>query len=361
METSALEKTGGRSLLISFVVIAYNEEHHIGHCLEAIEAQEGLAKHEVIVVDDGSTDATADLVREMQVRNDALRLIEQANRGRGAARAVGVKASVGEFIAMVDADICLPRTWLATCLSNIEGYDVVGGTAVPDGDVTYLFNAFRLTAVKAPATTTITGNNGLYRCRVFEHVTFDEQLREGEDIDINHKLVARGYRLACLPGLQVEHRENKSLSRSIAWLYQSGRGATRQFFRYRQIRLPDIAFGGALAVLAASRLARSRSPWIARLLLPAYLLATSERHVHAKFVASGPACYRRRYIGAVAVNTVLIAAYFAGRTVGIVDFSSYIVGKGHKRARPSRRASKAWGLKERFRARRHFAADASVH
>ena len=49
METSALERTGGRSLLISFVVIAYNEEHHIGHCLEAIEAQEGLAKHEVIV------------------------------------------------------------------------------------------------------------------------------------------------------------------------------------------------------------------------------------------------------------------------------------------------------------------------
>jgi glycosyltransferase involved in cell wall biosynthesis len=324
MDTSANEATGGRSLVISFVVIAYNEQHHIRRCVEAIEAQEGLATHEVIVVDDGSTDATADLVREMQDRHDSLRLIEQANRGRGAARAVGVRAAEGELIAMVDADICLPRTWLATCLASIEEYDVVCGTAVPDGDVTYLYNTFGLTAVGAPAATTIPGGNGLYRRRVFEHVMFDEQLRNGEDIDINHKLLDRGYRLTCLPGLQVEHRERKSLVRSVGWLYQSGRGATRQLFRYRQIRLPDIAFGGALAVVATSWLARSRYPWIARLLMPSYLLATSERHVHGRFVAAGPARYRSRYIGAVVVNAVLIAAYFAGRTVGVVDFCLHV-------------------------------------
>ncbi len=307
--------------MISFVVIAYNEEHHVCRCLEAIEAQEGLGIHEIIVVDDGSTDATADLVREMQVRNDSLRLIGQANRGRGAARAAGVKAASGELIAMVDADICLPSTWLGTCLSSIENYDVVGGTAVPDGDVAYLYNTFRLTAVGAPATATITGNNGLYRRQVFEHVMFDEELCEGEDIDINHELLANGYRLACLPGLVVEHREDKSLAESVAWLYESGRGATRQLFRYQQVRLPDVAFGGALVVVAASWLARSRYPWFARLLLPAYLLATSERHMHSRFVASGPARYRNRYTGAVAVNALLIAAYFAGRTVGVVDLS----------------------------------------
>lgn len=313
------DTTSGRALVISFVVIAYNEQHHVCRCLEAIEAQDGLEKHEIIVVDDGSTDATGEIVRDMQLRNNSLRLIEQANQGRGAARAAGVKAAGGDLIAMVDADIRLPPTWLATCLSNIEEYDVVGGTAVPDGDVAYLYNAFRLIATAAPATTTITGNNGLYRRQIFDHVMFGEHLREGEDVDINHKLLACGYRLACLPGLQVEHREDKSLGRSVTWLYQSGRGATRQFFHYRQVRLPDIAFGGAIAVATASWLVRSRCPWTARLLLPTYLLATSERHVHARFVASGPGNYRSRYIGAVAINAVLIAAYFAGRAVGVVD------------------------------------------
>ncbi len=309
--------------MISFVVIAYNEERHIGRCVDAIEAQEGLGIHETIVVDDGSSDATAEVVRRMRRLNNSLRLVEQTNRGRGAARAAGVKVARGELVAMVDADICLPRAWLATCLAALDKFDVVGGTAVPDGDVAYLYNTFRLKVVGAPSATTITGNNGLYRRHVFSRVMFDERLREGEDVDINHKLLENGYRLSCLPGLQVEHREDKSLFRTVLWLYQSGRGATRQLFRYRQVRVPDIAFGGAVAIVVTSLSARSRRPWIARLLLPAYLLATSERHVHGRFLATGSAGYRTRYFGAVAVNTVLIAAYFAGRAVGVADLSTY--------------------------------------
>jgi hypothetical protein len=46
--------------------------------------------------------------------------------------------------------------------------------------------------------------------------------------------------------------------------------------------------------------------------------------VHGRFVAAGPARYRSRYIGAVVVNAVLIAAYFAGRTVGVVDFCLHV-------------------------------------
>ena len=200
------------------------------------------------MVDDGSTDATADIVREIQVGNDSLHLIEQANRGRGAARTAGVKAAAGDLIAMVDADICLPRTWLARCLSGIKEYDVVGGTAVPDGDVTYLYNRFRLSPLGPPSTTTITGNNGLYRRCVFEHTMFDEQLREGEDIDMNHKLLARGCRLACLPGLQVEHREDKSLITSVAWLYESGHA--------RHVSFSAIARSGCLTSPSGERL-----PW----------------------------------------------------------------------------------------------------
>jgi len=305
--------------MVSFVVIAYNEECHIRSCLDSIAAQTGLVTHEVIVVDDGSTDATAKVVRETQNHYNSVRLIKQRNLGRGAARATGVRAAQGDLIAMVDSDICLPPDWLATCLSHIETYDVVGGTAVPDGDVTFIYNTFQLVPVGAPATTTITGNNGLYRRNVFEGAMFDEQLREGEDVDINRKLLDSGFRLACIPGLQVEHREHKSLTKSVAWLCQSGRGATRQLFRYHRIRQPDIAFGGILAVLGASWLARSRYPWVARVLPPAYLLVTSERHLHGRFVSSGSASYRARYLGAVLVNTLLITAYFVGRTLGMVE------------------------------------------
>ncbi len=306
--------------VISFVVIAYNEERHIRRCLESIEAQIGLVDHEIIIVDDGSTDATADVVRDMQMEIAALRLVEQENAGRGAARAAGVQASTGELVAMVDADICLPPSWLEICLQSLNEYDVVGGTAVPDGDVTYVYNTFRLTALGAKATTAITGNNGLYKRRVFEHVMFDRGLREGEDVDINHQLLARGFRLACIPGLEVEHSEHKSLAASVMWLYESGRGASRQLFRYHEFRPPDFAFVGMLAIVAITLLTRSRARFVARLFLPAYLVATSELHLHGRFAASGPPGYRKRYVGAVVVNAGLIAAYFAGRAVGVVHF-----------------------------------------
>jgi glycosyltransferase involved in cell wall biosynthesis len=314
--------------VISFVVIAYNEELHIRDCLKSIMAQSGLETHEIVVVDDGSTDATAAVVRDMQHEEKALRLVRQTNRGRGAARAAGVKTARGNLIAMVDADIYLPPTWLATCLSSIEDYDAVGGTAVPDGDVTFLYNRFRLFPTGAAAATTVTGNNGLYRRHVFEKVEFDESLREGEDIDINHKLIDSGCRIACIPGLQVEHREHKSFIQSVVWLFQSGRGAARQLFRYHKIRTPDLAFGGVIAVIAVSWIARSRYPSAARLMIPIYLLVTSERHVHGRFEASGPLLYRGRYVVAVITNSLLIAAYFAGRAVGLVDLCHSGARKG---------------------------------
>jgi hypothetical protein len=230
---------------------------------------------------------------------------------------------------MVDSDICLPPNWLAICLSHIEDYDVVGGTAVPDGDVTYIYNKFQLVPVGAAATTTITGNNGLYRRSVFEGAMFDERLREGEDVDINHRLLQLGFRLSCIPNLLVEHRERKSLIKSVAWLCQSGRGATRQLFRYHRIRQPDIAFCGAIGVLATSWLSRSKYPRVALLLTPAYLLVTSERHLRGRFVTGGSTRYRARYAGAVCVNSLMIAAYFVGRTVGLIEFpvSSKQTGK----------------------------------
>ena len=117
--------------MISFVVIAYNEERHIRRCIESIEAQVDLGDYEIIVIDDGSMDTTAEIVRDMQAEMPALRLVEQENRGRGAARAAGVHASTGDLVAMVDADICLPPEWLTICLQSLGEYDAVGGDGSP--------------------------------------------------------------------------------------------------------------------------------------------------------------------------------------------------------------------------------------
>ena len=91
---------------VSVVVPAYNARQFIIPALESIERQSCLPG-EVIVVNDGSSDSTADLVREwsaMRERGFAVILMDESNGGVPVARNKGIRRSKGEWIALLDAD-----------------------------------------------------------------------------------------------------------------------------------------------------------------------------------------------------------------------------------------------------------------
>ncbi len=301
----------------SFVVIAFNEAANIAHTISAITALQELGEHEIIVVDDGSRDETAGIVKEMAATNDALRLIELGvNHGRGYARSIGIAEAGGEYIATIDADIILPPDWLARARSAIENHDAVGGTPVPDGDVAYLYRRFRLTPQFVGNTTTVTGNNGLYRHEVFDLVGFDPALREGEDVALNHAMKQNGLSIATVPGLLVRHQEGKSFGASLTWLFESGRGATRQLLTYREIRQPDLAAAGFTAVAALGLVAAVRGRRLTGAALPAgFVLAASVQHVRSRFEI--PRADWPRLVPAVAADSALLTAYFLGRLAGL--------------------------------------------
>lgn len=86
--------------LFSTVTPVYNREHLIEPTLASILAQ-GRDDLDIIVVDDGSTDRTAEVARQF---DDRIRVIEQENAGPGAARNRGIEAARGEYIAFLDSD-----------------------------------------------------------------------------------------------------------------------------------------------------------------------------------------------------------------------------------------------------------------
>jgi GT2 family glycosyltransferase len=302
---------------VSFVIIAYNEEENIARTIAAISGLEGIGEHEVIVIDDGSKDSTAKIVTDIAKRDPCVHLIELAeNRGRGYARSRGLAAAHGALIAMVDADIILPADWLTRARAALEDHDAVGGIAVPDGDVAYVCRRFRLVPRIVPGTTAVTGNNGLYRREVFDVASVDPELREGEDVALNHAMERQGLSSVTVPGLLVRHEENKSLGNSLKWLFDTGRGATRQLVAYHEVRPPDLAAGAFVGAAAFGLALAARSHRLIGAAIPAgFVLAASTQHVRSRFET--PRSQWSRVAPAIAVDSALLTAYFAGRLAGL--------------------------------------------
>jgi dolichyl-phosphate beta-glucosyltransferase len=108
---------------LSIVLPAFNETHRLPATLESLRSylHEHVPNHEVIVVDDGSSDGTATLVREFSQEWPELRvLIQPSNQGKGAAVTRGMLAADGDYILFMDADLATPIEELASVIPHFR-------------------------------------------------------------------------------------------------------------------------------------------------------------------------------------------------------------------------------------------------
>src|SRR4029453_12290064 len=123
--------TDKRPPVISIVVPAFNEAGRIGNSIKKIDAfiRQSQLSFEFIVVDDGSADNTAEIVRKSQV--EGLRLVQNGrNRGKGYSVRQGVLAASGKYVLFTDADLSAPIEELDRLLGGArkEGGDIVSGS-----------------------------------------------------------------------------------------------------------------------------------------------------------------------------------------------------------------------------------------
>jgi CDP-glycerol glycerophosphotransferase len=104
---------------VSIVVPVYNVEAYLRECLDSVAAQ-SFADLEVILVDDGSTDASAAIAEEFAARDARFRVVTQPNGGLGNARNNGAAVATGEFLNFLDSDDVLPRHAIRMMVRSLD-------------------------------------------------------------------------------------------------------------------------------------------------------------------------------------------------------------------------------------------------
>ena len=128
-------------MLLSVIIPAYNVERTLRRCLESVLSQ-SAEDMEVIIVDDGSTDGTAEICDEYDGRN-GIRVVHQKNAGLSEARNAGLELAEGELITFVDSDDYLePDTYprLIGIMERHPQYDILEYSIVKEDNGKVLFS-----------------------------------------------------------------------------------------------------------------------------------------------------------------------------------------------------------------------------
>ncbi|MEW5718644.1 MAG: dolichyl-phosphate beta-glucosyltransferase [Chloroflexota bacterium] len=241
-----------RQPFLSVIVPAYNEAERIGDTLTSIIAylQAQTYTSELIVVDDGSRDATAQIVQSKLKNSSMTNLIRYTpNRGKGYAVRRGVLASQGEYVLFTDADLSTRVTETEPALQYLQrGYDVViGSRALVNSQMIVFQPAYRRLGAKIfnvlrdgivgagirqfkDTQCGFKGFKGTVARQIFEQVTVDGFMFDVEvlylALKLKYRVAEMPVRWADVPGSKLRlFRDTMRMFRDLAMIRLRHRGA----------------------------------------------------------------------------------------------------------------------------------------
>jgi Glycosyl transferase family 2 len=199
---------------VSFVVPVYNGERWLEQALGAILAQDDGRPFELLVVDDGSSDRSAEILRRFAA-DPRVRLLRGSGRGAAAAINQGLRAASQPIVCQVDQDVVLGPGWLAALrgalddpgVAAAQGYYQTPRRGSPWSRVMGLDLELRYSRIGGSDLDQVCTGNSAYRAEALRRVgPLDESLGYGYDNDLSYRLGKAGYRLVfCREARSVHH------------------------------------------------------------------------------------------------------------------------------------------------------------
>lgn len=234
---------------VSVIMPAYNVAPYISEAIESVLAQT-FTDYELIVVDDGSVDETATIVRAYMDRDHRIMLLQQENRGLAAARNAALRVAGAPLLALLDSDDLWTPEFLAEQIAVLDArpeIDIVTGNAWTLGSHEDGLPARPWPDPRpAPDLSTILTDEfsvfimAVFRRKVYDTIGgFDDMLRTNEDFDFWFRAALAGFRFARNDKpLGYYRRRDDSLSASEVRML---RGALRVYYKQRPALLSNAA------------------------------------------------------------------------------------------------------------------------
>jgi glycosyltransferase involved in cell wall biosynthesis len=224
--------------MVSVVICAYNAERTMRACLQSLRKLD-YPNYEVVVVDDGSRDRTAEIAAEFP----EFRLIRQANKGLSIARNVGMHAALGELVAYTDSDCVVDPHWLAFLVRTMieKRFDGCGGPNYAphedgwvEGCVAASPGAPCHVLTANDRAEHLAGCNMIFRkVALLEIGAFDPQFTSaGDDVDICWRLLDAGFSLGFCPAAFVWHFRRNTVKAYYGQQRGYGRAEAALYLKY---------------------------------------------------------------------------------------------------------------------------------
>jgi lipopolysaccharide/colanic/teichoic acid biosynthesis glycosyltransferase/glycosyltransferase involved in cell wall biosynthesis len=217
--------------MISVVVPAYNAADTVEGCLNALLSQSmPRDQYEIVVVDDGSLDRTAEVIASFA--GQGVRLVQQKNQGAASARNAGAAVAQGDLLLLTDSDCEPVPTWMEEFARAFADPEVMGakGTLlthqrglVPRFMQVEYEDRYDRYAGRERIDFIDTGSAAYRRAVFLENGGFDTSVRFVEDQEFSFRLAEKGYKLVFVPKAQVYHRHDRDLVEYLERKFNTGK------------------------------------------------------------------------------------------------------------------------------------------
>lgn len=190
---------------ISVIIPVYNVEEYLVECIESV-LQQSHSNLEILLINDGSTDSSADICRKYSLLDQRIKVLHKDNKGVSSARNLGLKVASGDYVGFIDSDDWIEKEMYKTMLSQIENQkaEICVLTSYLRNQRKFSISDIKSVYVnKDEAISEILSYNfptslwaGLYKTSSLKNLYLNEEIHHLEDLEFQFRALTRVKRIA---------------------------------------------------------------------------------------------------------------------------------------------------------------------